>query len=342
MKGKGIKVPKKKGELVRRKMIENDILRVGARIRSDRDHIMIPVKEGLDHSDLSILPQTFELVDMDIEISTERPRSYKDIIDIDPSLRKHLPSSYDILGDICILKLSDELIQFKQEIASSIMEVNKNIKKVALDNGVKGEFRVRDLDMIGGSGGLETIHIENNLRFKLDPSKVYFSPRLATERMRIASMVSNEKVLDMFAGVGPFSLNIARHGTPKGVIGIDINPACNHYFNINISLNGLDDKVEAVLGDAADIVPSLDRQDRIIMNLPHSSMDFISLAVDVIGTGGYIHIYSLIDRSSRRDTLNRIIDTGMRNGINLKIIGLREVHNYSPNQSIMALDVRVD
>ena len=341
MKVKGIKVPKEMGELIRKRMMENDLLRIGARIMSDGDHLMIPMKEGVDHYDLSILPETFELIDMDVEISNYRPRSYKDLIDMDHSLKKLLPSSYDIIGDICIIKLNDELIPFRENIASSIIEVNKNITKVALDNGVKGEFRVRDLDIIGGSGDIETTHIENNLRFKLDPSKVYFSPRLATERMRIATLVDNEKVLDMFAGVGPFSLNIARHGNPSWVTGIDINPACHHYFNINISLNGLDDNVEAVLGDASDIVPSLDRQDRVIMNLPHSSMDFISLALDVLGIGGHIHIYSVIDRSSIVDTVKSVIDTGKLNGTDLELIGSREVHDYSPTQSIMALDMRI-
>ncbi|MCK5772366.1 MAG: class I SAM-dependent methyltransferase family protein [Thermoplasmata archaeon] len=334
-------MPKEMGELVRRKMIENDLLSIGMRIISDKYHIMIPIKEGVDHSDLLVLRKTFEIIDMDVDFLDQRPKSYKELIDIDHSLKKLLPSSYDILGDVCIIKLNRKLIPYREKIASSIIEVNKNITKVAIDNGVKGEFRVRDLDVIIGSDDLETMHLENNLRFKLDPSKVYFSPRLATERMRIATIVKNERVLDMFSGVGPFSLNIARHGTPREVIGIDINPSCHYYFKMNISLNGLDDNVTALMGDSSDIVPSLDRQDRVIMNLPHSSMEFISIALDVLHTGGYIHLYSVMDRSSILDTVDRIIDSGRSSGKKLEIIGSRDVHNYSPTQSMIALDIMV-
>ena len=268
------------------------------------------------------------------------PRSYKDIIDVPEEIKGLLPSSFDVIGDICILKLPEALREYGGDIASALAAVNRNIRHVALDRGVVGEYRLRDMDVLLGGPDLETVHIENNIRLKLDPSKVYFSPRLSTERLRLATLTENERVLDMFCGVGPFALTIARHSRASEVVGIDLNPECIRYMEINISLNSLQDRVSCYLGDSRDVAPALGMFDRIVMNLPHSSLDFLDTAVQCMETGR-IHLYLHSDRASMTQKLKTIDETMAHHHRAYSMKGLREVHQYSPDSYIMVLDLHV-
>jgi tRNA (guanine37-N1)-methyltransferase len=301
---------------------------------------MIPVKDGATPEDLQGIGARIEVVHVELNPRIRRPRSFKEILDLEDGLMDLVPSSYDIIGDIALIKLPDELWQYRSRIGDSLRDFNRNLRTVVLDRGVEGEFRVRDLEVISGKDDLETVHVENNLRFKLDPSLVYFSPRLATERMRIADLLEGEKVLDMFAGVGPFSLTIARHGNAEHVIGIDLNPDSIRYFSKNITLNSLDDKVEAHLGDAREISVIFAPFDRVIMNLPHSSMEFLNTALELMESG-HIHLYRIVNDGEMMEEVGRIIQVAKDMSKDVSIVGTREVHNYSPGSSIMVFDIRV-
>lgn len=336
MKKRTLKVPMSRGEDVRRELIEGGFLDKDYLIDKEGGFLYLPVKdEHLDYLDTS---GDFEVVERNLERRPDRVRSYKDLVKVPDELFELLPSSFDVLGDIAIIKLKPELYEYRGEIADALLKQNRNLNKVALDRGVKGEFRVRDLEPVAGGENLETTHVENNLRFKLDPSEVYFSPRLTTERIRIAEKVGEERVLDMFAGVGPFSINIARHGRPEEVVAIDLNPACVKYLDLNIKLNSVDDIVTPYLGDSREVVPTLGSFDRVILNLPHSSFDFLDLAMDAADEG-VIHLYSILDSNEVMSAVKRIQDIAGSSGKRIGIEEMREVHNYSPSMHMMAFDI---
>jgi tRNA (guanine37-N1)-methyltransferase len=81
-------------------------------------------------------------------------------------------------------------------------------------------------------------------------TKVYFSPRLSQERLRIAQKVrGGEVVIDMFAGVGPFSIQIAKKFNNVKVYAIDTNPVAIQFLKQNIALNKIENifPLEAIL-----------------------------------------------------------------------------------------------
>jgi tRNA (guanine37-N1)-methyltransferase len=337
MESECLRVEKKSAEKIRRELLRRNILNLDLRVKGTGDRIFLPLKETGDRSgleDFGMLEKT------DFEPVEKPPRTYRDLLSLPPGLQEQLPSSFDIIGDICILKLTDDLLSHKEDIGKAILETKRGLKTVAIDRGVKGEFRIRDLEVIAGQEDLETTHVENNLRFRLDPSRVYFSPRLSTERMRIARQTEGGKVLDMFAGVGSFSLTIGRHGRPDEVIGIDLNPDCIEYFSTNIRLNSLEDKVEAYLGDAGEAPLGMGPFDRVVMNLPHGALDFLDTALYLVEEG-FIHIYSIIDQENVMSYLKEVLDKGSSSDRKLEPSGIREVHNYSPSQSMMVLDLKV-
>ncbi len=331
-----LKVGTSEAERIRRKLLGMDLLDLDVRVRSKGGSILLP----LNDIEIPYLSDMGEVVTEEMEPVNRPPRSYKDLLDIPSDLHKLLPSSHDIIGDVCILKLHRELEPYIGEIGNALLEAKRNIRVVALDKGVEGEFRIRNIEVIAGDPNLETTHVENNLRFKLDPSLVYFSPRLATERARVAGMVSGGRVLDMFAGVGPFSLNCSRHGKPDEVIGIDLNPDCIEYFQNNIKLNSASDNVSAYLGDANEASIGMGPFDLIIMNLPHGSMEFLPTAYQIMDEGR-IHLYSIVEMTDVRSMIASILSSSDGYEKKLDISGMREVHNYSATRSMMVFDIIV-
>ncbi|MBN1538831.1 MAG: class I SAM-dependent methyltransferase family protein [Candidatus Thermoplasmatota archaeon] len=329
-----------KAEKVRRALIEKGALLHEFPVMNEKDRVIFPVHGDAELSLLEGTGANVQITEREMTPRKVRPRSYKELLELDDALMPLLPSSFDIIGEIAIVKLPAELVPHRFEIGEGLRQFNRNLRSVALNRGVKGDLRIMDLEVISGDGNLETTHVENNLRFRLDPSLVYFSPRLATERMRVAEMVEEEKVLDMFAGVGPFSITIGSLGKAESIVGIDLNPHSIRYFNNNILLNSLEDRVETHLGDARDISAVLGPFDRIIMNLPHNSMDFLDVALSSMDSG-YIHLYRVLENDLIMDEVRNMMS--ISNGLNrrMEITMMRDVHNYSPTRSMFVFDIRV-
>jgi len=325
-------VPKAEGEKMRKKLSEAGLLRPDARITSDAKHVFIPVmsEKGLK----------CPVIEVDTE-PVEVPSHYSEMLDLPPGLMELLPTSFDIVGDIFLMKLTDDVLPYSKDIAEALLETNSHAKVVALDRGVKGEFRTRDLKILAGEKRTMTIQKEYGLNFRVDLAKVYFSPRLATERKRIADLVKDdEKILDMFCGVGPFAIMLAKTGKPGSVYAVDKNPDAIDYLIKNIKLNHING-VSPMLGDARDIVPQLPRPDRIVMNLPHTSIDFLDVALGVINKRGTIHLYLILEKGSQEMIKKSIVHLATALGRAISFKNIHEVHTYSPTQGLYCFDMLI-
>ena len=325
-------VPKAEGENIRKKLSEAGVLRMDVKILNDGHRVFLPITdpEGLCHP-----VQEMDLVEL------QRPRHYTELLTLPPGLMELLPSSFDIVGDIFLLKLIDELLPHAKDIAEALLETSKNAKVVTLDRGVKGEYRTRDLEILAGENRTTTVQKEYGYRYGMDLANVYFSPRLATERKRIADLCKpGERILDMFCGVGPFSIMLAATGKPGSVYAIDKNPEAIKYIIENIKLNKIK-CVSPMLGDARDIATQLPRPDRIIMNLPHTAIDFLDVALDVVNPGGTIHLYLILESDSVMIIEKGILHLAQSKKRKLKFGKVHEVHTYSPIQKMYCMDLMV-
>jgi|Deesub1362B_J571_1020462.scaffolds.fasta_scaffold00004_415 tRNA (guanine37-N1)-methyltransferase len=202
--------------------------------------------------------------------------------------------SMDIIGDIAIIKVPDELLNKRFELGQKLLEYLPYIKTIFRQKGpVKGGFRLRELEFLAGEFKTLTIYKEYGSRFLVDVLRTYFTPRLSTERRRITDMVGEgERVLNMFAGVGPYSILIAKHRNIEKVVSIDINYEAVKLHRHNNHLNKVEDKIEVFLGDAEKITYEMAGSfDRIIMPLPDKALDYIHSAVNAIDSSGWIHVY---------------------------------------------------
>jgi tRNA (guanine37-N1)-methyltransferase len=203
-------------------------------------------------------------------------------------------SSFDIIGDLAIIKVPDPTNA--EATAKQIMATHKNLKAVySQTSGVRGEFRVRELKLLAGENKTTTCYRENGCLFNVDIERCYFSPRLSYERGRIANLVGHgETVVNMFAGVGCFSVIIAKKVPAAKVYSIDVNPTAYQFMQQNIELNRVQDRVVPLLGDAKEVVEAqlCGVADRVLMPLPELAVEYLPYALSALKKGGgWIHLH---------------------------------------------------
>ena len=213
-------------------------------------------------------------------------------------------SAFDQVGDIVIIKIPDDLAAKKQVIAKAILANVKTAKAVfAQVSAVKGDYRVRDLEFLAGENRTITEYKEHACRFKVDVAKTYFSPRLSTERLRIAKMVGdNETIVNMFAGVGTYSVVIARTNRTCKIYSIDSNSAASELDKINVKLNKVHDRVVSICGDASEVIKEqlAGQADRVLMPLPERAREFIEPAVLALKQKGVVHYFAHVKADNKK------------------------------------------
>ena len=217
-------------------------------------------------------------------------------------------SSFDIIGDIAIIKIPDSLLTKKKLIGDTLLKNIPNLRSIFLQNtAVDGEYRLRGLELISGENKFVTMYREYGCKFFVNVASSYFSPRLSTERLRISNLVSkNETIVNMFAGVGTFSVIIAKK-IPVLIYNIDSNVDAYVLSKINTKINKLQDRIVSIHGDAKGVLSSLlfeNKMDRVIMPLPEKAFEFIDVSVKCLKPlGGYLHFFSHI----KSDTRSKVI-----------------------------------
>jgi tRNA (guanine37-N1)-methyltransferase len=205
-----------------------------------------------------------------------------------------LYGAFDQIGDIIILRIPDSLVSKKEIIGNVLLEKVKTAKSVFYQcSPVSGDFRTRKLELLAGENKTETEYKEHGCRFIVDVEKAFFSPRLSTERDRIANLIQDgETVINMFGGIGMFSI-IAAKKKKCMVYNIDINPNASRLCEQSINLNKLVGKVESITGDATKIIEErlTGIGDRILMLLPERSDEFLDSAIKAAKKNGTIHYY---------------------------------------------------
>ncbi len=259
---------------------------------------------------------------------------------IEERLAQFLPSGFQAIGDIAILNLKKEIFDKGEMIGRSMLAMYPNIKTVCVKlDGVKGIERAPSLEKVAGDG-TETIHRENGCLYKLDVTKVMFSKGNTLERGRLAGIAKkNETVVDMFAGIGYFSLPVAKAGVKK-VYAIELNPNAFEYLKQNISLNKLSN-VEIFNCDNRKAPPQLEGvADRVLMGYLPETDKFLDAALWFLKPpGGIIHFHDIYKDSELWERpLNILKAAAEKHGMKLKILDKHVVKQYSPHTMHIVID----
>ena len=258
---------------------------------------------------------------------------------------KLIPSSFDVVGSILIFSdFPKELEKKEKAIGEEILRQFKNIKTVAKKTKkYSGKFRTPRLKIIAGEKTKETIHRENNVSIKLDVEKVYFSPRLSSERKRIfLQMRKNESVLVMFSGCAVYPLVIAKNSNVEEIYGVEINPTAHKYALKNLKLNKLGNKIKLFLGDVKKIMPLLNKKfDRILMPLPKGAEKFLDLALGKIKKNGIIHFYDFSEENNYKKIMKSIEEECRKQKKKCEILNIVKCGQFSPGVNRICVDFRV-
>lgn len=217
---------------------------------------------------------------------------------------EELISAFDQIGNIIIVRIPDSLLSKKKIIGETLLEQVKIAKSVFYQSSaVEGDFRTRNLEILAGEDSTETEYKEFGCKFTVDVENAFFSPRLSTERERIANLIQDgEVMINMFAGVGMFSIMAAKKKKCT-VYSLDINPVASKLCEKNIKQNKLSGNVISINGDSSKIIKEqlVDKSDRTLMLLPERSDEFLESAISTTKNNGIIHYYSHIHADKKSD-----------------------------------------
>ena len=330
---KCVKVPLKQLNDTRIELMEKGLMNMGYRIKAEDEFGYIPVNADVEG---------YEIVCMHLEAMKKVPHNFSELLEDELTGEEieNLRTSFDTIGDIVILEIPDDLEDKKFKIGDAALKFTKRKAIYMKKSAIKGTTRVRDLEFLAGEDDSVTIHKEHGARLKLDVREVYFSPRLATERKRVMDSVNDgENILDMFCGIGPFPIVIAKNKNVD-ITAVDINESAIEYLDENIKLNKLKGNIKTCCGDIAEVSESFNSKfDRIIMNLPGLAYTFLDLAVDLIEDGGIINYYEFSD--SYEQGIERLENACEKKNKKVEIINCRKVKSTSPGEWHVAIDGKI-
>lgn len=322
-----------RGEEARRALRDRGLLLKHLRVVREGDRLFIPTIRRVDGP--------FPAADRDFGEAFLSVPSYRDLVHVPTHLEGHLPRSFDVVGDVAIVKIPEPLLPYRRAIGEAFLAWSRKIRVVAQDHGVEGDLRIRRLEILAGEPRTTTVHTEYGLRYRIDVARAYFSPRLGTERRRIADLVApGEVVVDPFAGVGPYAILIARLRSPSVVFANDLNPVAARYLRENVALNRAD-RIVVWEKDATRAIADAAPADRILLDLPHSAQAFLPAAVRALRPRGTVHLYAISERAeidAAASEIRRRVEAEGRTVVDLR---RHLVRAYAPTMDHVAFDLTV-
>ena len=344
---KAVKVKREDAEKLRRALFEHGLIDKNYKILSEGKWVELPL---IDESNEKMNEMKKMIRLYDAKIISHKPVRKKVIqspienilekIDLDEGLKKMLPRKWELIGDVLIMKLPNELEDYEKDIAiayANELGAKSVVKEVS---GISGEFRRPNVKLILGSE-TETIHKENGVRFKLDVKEIMFSSGNIDERLRMACIANeDETIVDMFAGIGYFSLPIAVHSYPRKIYAYEINPIAYGYLHENIVLN----KVKNILPILSDNENAQENAaDRVIMGYVHKTHKYLAKAMRVIKEkGGIIHYHEVCPNELLpHRPIERIKECAKNLNRTMTLLNYKEIKSYAPGVSHVVVDAEI-
>jgi len=317
-----VRVSREDGEETRRRLADDGLLDQDLRIQEEGGYLYIPVTEAPE--DLPTTERGFEERDGTTDAA--------DVVGYEPR--------FESVGDVALLEPEED-----DEAGEALVEADNGIATaLRIESPVEGRERTRRMSYVAGEEKTTTVHREYGREFVVDLTDVYFSPRLAEERERVASQVAKgERVFDMFAGVGPFAVAAAERGAH--VTASDVNDRGVELLRENGRRNGVEDRVVAYNEDARDAagrVASDGGADRVYMNLPHSADEFLVSACEAARSGAVVHYYDIRHEDDLFDgAVDEVRDAAGEAGYSVEVLETVVVRSYAPYDYNVCADFRL-
>ncbi len=365
--------PKDLGERIRSIIMELGLFDPDRSIGTD-DSIHFPILVG-SSKEMTSLIQRIEDFGEEVELmgsngSTKRravhKNPYERVIEklrdeLDDGSLRLVPRNYELIGDCCILKVPGELSDHFGIIGQVFKEVLRSRFVLNDTRGIHGELREPDMEVIlpPENGEYEVVHKEGSARYVLDPRRIMFSSGNIDERMFFPSRIADlprpprlvvgdngshirEIVVDMFAGIGYFTIPLALDSDDGlSIFAVELNPISYTYLKRNISLNKVEKKITPVLGDNRNVLPD-GIADRILMGFVGGTIEYLPKAFDLLKPeGGFIHLHDTIETEIGIEGLFLNIGEILPGDKRAELIYSRKIKSYAPRIDHVVLDIKV-
>jgi tRNA wybutosine-synthesizing protein 2 len=337
----GISVPRRRAEELREKLASVRLVDKSKAILERDDCILIPLLSAPQPG----IAEEYGAVLIELDFPERKApkvdpiESIRRVARVPAELKTALPDKWELLGGVVILRLGGELEPFLKEVGEAYARVLKSKCVLREFGAITGEYREPATEVLYGTDS-ETTHVENHIKFKLDAAKTMFSSGNEEERLRMATVkCDGETVIDMFAGIGYFSIPLAVYQKPAKVIACEINPVAYKYLEENVILNKVEGVVTPLLGDNRDI-PGESVADRIIMGYVKTTHEFLPTAVRLIKNGGTIHYHETCPNELLPERPVQRLREAVLGG-SVQVLRSKEIKSYAPGVSHVVVDARV-
>ncbi|WP_266079054.1 class I SAM-dependent methyltransferase [Haladaptatus caseinilyticus] len=299
----------------------------------DRDTVELPVTKA---------PTETDVLDVIEQVSPERRL---------PDLESHLraqgwddnelqaaPKSWAVIGSVVLVQFDD--CPRQNEVGDALLSLHGEADTVLAREGISGEHREPEMTVVAGSGDTETIHTEHGTKYALDLREVMFAPGNQRERARMGTVVeSDERVLDMFAGIGYFTLPMARAGAQ--VTAVERNPTSFQFLLENAVLNGVTDRIDAYRADCREI--EIDEPaERVVMGY-YEAHEYLDGALAALEPGGIVHMHETTPENRLWERpVSRLRKAAESHGREVDVLETRRVKSHSEGVWHVVLDARVE
>ncbi len=334
-----LKVPKEQGETARSEVLSMRLLDTDWKILEVDEHLEIPLK-AVDEALLNL----GEVIERNRGVRARRlPTPYQLIrrkISLPTGLRTLLPRRWEKIGDVVLMKLPTELRPHREEVCRTYAEVLGAKAVLDASKGIEGPWRRPEVELLWGDD-TETVHRENGVLYKLNPAKVMFSSGNIDERVRMSRACSSgEVIVDMFAGIGYFTLPIAVHARPAKVYACEVSPAAYGYLRQNLRLNEVDEVVEPLLGDCRDVAPD-GVADRVLLGYLKDTHIFLPKALKTLRSGGWVYYHEACPDAVAAHLVGHLKAAADLEGVEVVDSTMRRVKTYAPGVSHWVLEALI-
>jgi tRNA (guanine37-N1)-methyltransferase len=332
MRSRALVVPRADAEGARLALARIGALRPALRIRREGERIALPLVDRVD------VPSGLgEISEREFEpFAASHVHEYRDLVDLPAEEKEALPRSFDVVGDVVLIRIPPELETRGHVIGEALLRFVPRARIAGADHGVHGPERRRALVRLAGAGDFRTIHRENGIAFAVDLEQAYFSPRLAREHARVADHVGvGEEIDDLCCGVGPFAVTVARDGRARRITAVDSNPAAIALLRSTLSRYAFADRVDPVEADVGEFLSSAEPADRVILNLPREGIKYLSSVGTIVRPGGAVHYYEVTARGGAEHRAEDLVDR-IGGRAQWSLFDQHTVHPYSPQDDLVA------
>lgn len=329
-----VKVERRDAQNVKKHLLDNELFDKRGKHFIDEKYIYFPVVKIIDD---------YEIVEK--EVIFEERKDFKTLLRevLSDEELTHLKTAYDQIGSIAILEIDDELKDKEKFIAQTLLKTNNTVETVVKKAGHHGgTFRTQAMEHVAGVDTKESMTKENGVKLKINVEEVYYSPRLSTDRKRIAEQVGvGEEILVMFSGAAPYPCVLSKNTPAKRIVGVEINPKGHELGLENLRLNKIKN-VELINGDANIVVPNLNQKfDRILMPLPKSAEEFLSSALTAAKKGTIIHFYDFLNENDFEEAYEKVRVATKKAGFDVEFLELVKCGQHAPHVYRICLDFKI-